>query len=330
VQHDDMTRRWLVSLVLAASLPACGGSNPSGAALTMIADGFVRPTQIAEGPPGTLLVAQLNGDETQARGQVLALDLGTRSRRVLLDGLDKPTGVLWQNGRLWVMVRRSLISAPWAGGPAVPGPITVELAELPYNGRSEGTLTALTDGEFLYDTSGSADSVGVVAGSGTLWRFDPVHHSSTAVAVHAKHAYAHAALADGRIITTEVGDATIAPVEELNVLPVASTPADLGWPACPGDRDCPGITRPLALFAPHATPTGIALVGTHAYVALFNTGELRDVPLAGWSAGAAPVTSTVIARELKGPYTVLARPDGVLWISEHFTGRIVAIRRPGT
>lgn len=154
----------------------------------MIADGFIGPTQITDGPDSVVLVAQLAGEEAAATGQVLALDVDSGQRRVLLTGLDKPTGVLWQNGALWVMVRRGLVRAEWPGGDAAAGPVEVVLDDLPNNGRSEGTLTALDDGRFLYETTGGLVDGKVVDGSGTLWAFDPATRLSTPVATAVKNA----------------------------------------------------------------------------------------------------------------------------------------------
>ena len=44
---------------------------------TVVVDGLDHPTQIADGPDGTLLVAQLAGGEGDGTGEVLAVDLTT-------------------------------------------------------------------------------------------------------------------------------------------------------------------------------------------------------------------------------------------------------------
>ena len=333
----------VASVQSTASGASTSADAPPGGA-TVVADGFDGPTQIVDGPPGTLLVAQLAGEEEAKTGEVVAVDLATNSRTVLVNGLDKPTGVLWQDGRLWVMVRRGLISAAWAGPDAEVGPVEVALGDLPYNGRSEGTLTGLSDGRLLYDTSGDLDGTGeIVAGSGTLWVYDPQGSTSTPAAFGVKNAYGHAVLTDGRILVTDVGDNIASPpVEELNVIPQlgpkaepADSPVDLGWPQCPGDQQCTGVVTPLATFAKSSTPTGVAVIGSTAYVALFVTGQVVAVPLdasetagsgAGGSIASLPTPGTTVLDGLQGPHTLLARPDGSLWISEHLTGRILSWR----
>ncbi|MCY7300003.1 MAG: hypothetical protein LH616_12415 [Ilumatobacteraceae bacterium] len=294
--------------------------------LTVIVDGLDHPTQFANGPDGTLVIAQLAGGESDESGEVVVVDVVAGTRRTLMTGLDKPTGVLWHDGVLWVMVRRGLVSADWPDAASDVGPTTIVLRDLPFNGRSQGTLTLLDDGRFLYETTGNIIAGTVEEGSGTLWAFDPATNSSKVVATGIKNAYGHALLADGRIVTTDIGDNNAdPPVDELDVLPMGSDPSHLGWPQCPGETDCDGVVRPLALFAPRSTPTSVAVVGDDVYVTLFVTGQLMRVSLAGWTTGDAPREAVEIAHDLAGPHTILARPDGTLWISEHFTGRLVAI-----
>jgi glucose/arabinose dehydrogenase len=326
-----VTRAWIrlaAGFGLIATVAACSnpksGATPKG--FTVVAEGFNGPTQIADGPDGLLLVAQLNGEENAATGQVVVFDPKSKAKRVLLTGLDKPTGVLWQDGMLWVMVHRGLVRARWTKDDNTAGPVEAVLENLAFNGRSEGTLTAVDGGRFLYETTGTLIGDTAEPGSGTLWLFDPSTKTSTPVATGVKNAYAHSLLPDGRIVTTEIGDNIAnAPVEEINIIPL-SPAADLGWPRCAGDQDCPAVIRPTALFPKSSTPTGVAVKGTDIFVTLFVTGQLMRIPLGTWTAGQPPLPSTEVAAGLKGPHTVLARPDGTLWISEHLANRIVSIK----
>jgi glucose/arabinose dehydrogenase len=326
-----VTRAWTRiagCIVAVATVVACGSpkTRSTSKELTVVADGFNGPTQIADGPADLLLVAQLNGEENAATGQVVVFDPKTKAKRVLLMSLDKPTGVLWQDGVLWVMVRRGLVRAPWNKDDNVAGPVETVLDNLPFNGRSEGTLTAVDGGRFLYETSGTLIGDTPEPGSGTLWLFDPKTKTSTPVATGAKNAYAHAVLPDGRLVVTEIGDnVENPPVEEINIIPL-SPAADLGWPRCAGDQDCAAVIRPTALFPKSSTPTGVAVKGNDIFVTLFVTGQLMRIPLGAWTTGQPPQPSTEVATGLKGPHTVLARPDGTLWISEHLANRIVSIK----
>ncbi len=300
---------------------------PTATERTVVVDGLSGPTQFTDGPGTWLLVAQLAGDEDAKTGQVLAVDPVTDKRVVLYENLDKPTGVAWLNGFVWIMERRRLVRGEWRGAGTTPSPLTVMVDDLPFNGRSEGTLTATPDNRILYETTGSISNGEVVEGSGALWVFDPLTKTSSKVATGLKNAYAQVFLPDGRLLTTEIGDnIDAAPVEEVNVLPYSGpqgTSVDAGWPTCPGEKNCTGVVTPIATFDRNTTPTGIAVDGTFAYVALLVTGEIHRLPLT--DAGTGRVKTNVIASGFEGPHTILHRPDGALWISEHFADRIVAL-----
>jgi glucose/arabinose dehydrogenase len=226
----------------------------------------------------------------------------------------------------------------------------VLLEDLPYNGRSEGTLTVLADGRMLYETTGSlvgqtADTGTVQPGSGTLFSIDLARLPSqladnngralspdeqAVVATGTKHAYSHATYQD-RLLVTEIGDGPgLAPPDELNsiALAPAATAPDLGWPRCPSDRPpskpgCSSTVDPIAVFPRDSTPTSVVVIGDDAYVALFVTGTVVRVPLKGWKPGDPPVRTETVITGLEGPHSLLAEPDGSLLVSEHLAGRIV-------
>ena len=309
---------------------ADGTADDAGrpAGTTVVVDDLEGPTQIGEGPDGRLLVAQLNGPEGQPTGQVLEVDVGSGERRVLLEGLDTPTGVLWLDGRLWVMLRRSLVSAEW-DGEGEPSATQVVLDDLPFNGRSEGTLTALADGRILYETSGAIRDGEVVEGSGVLWALDPDTGDPEPFATGLKNAYAHTVMADGSVLVTEVGDNVAdPPPDELHLFEGASAgdAPDGGWPDCPPPQQCPGVTPSLATFPAGQTPTGVAALGDRAVVALFVPGSLVEVDIGAWAPGEEPRSTRQILEGLDGPHTVLARDDGELWVSEHNAGRVLSFR----
>jgi glucose/arabinose dehydrogenase len=308
--------------------------------VAVVASGFDGPTQIAEGPGGTLLVAQLAGDEEAGTGQVVAFDQRTGEHRVVLDGLSVPTGVLLHDDVLWVMVRTGLLRATWPAGADRPGPTEAVLDDLPSNGRSEGTLTPTGDGRFLYETSGTLEEGEVEPGGGTLWVLDPASGTSTPMATGLKNAYAQALTPDGRVLTTDVGDSRRdPPVDEVNLLgpvPAAGAPStgalDAGWPDCRGDETsdtdaaCEGTVEPMAILPVGSTPTGMAVVGDEVWVALFTEGRIVAVPLDA-RGGPAPMEDLVtVVDGLDGPHTLLVRGDRTVWVSEHGAGRILALR----
>jgi glucose/arabinose dehydrogenase len=295
----------------------------------IIVDDLRGPTQFVDGPGDWLLVAQINGDEDAKTGQIIAVNLRTKRRVVLFEGLDKPTGVAWLNSEVWIMERRQLVRAEWRGEGTTPGPIEVLVSDLPFNGRSEGTLTVTPDRRLLYETTGAIQDGKVVKGSGTLWAFDPSSKTSSPVAIGLKNAYAHTFLPDGRLATVEIGDnITDPPVEELNVLAYSGPDGpvvQMGWPTCPGDTTCPGVASPLTTFPVHSTPSGITADQQYAYISLFVTGEIQRVSLNGPRTNAPQRT---VASDLAGPHTVMLRPDGDIWVSEHLAGRITAVKVP--
>jgi glucose/arabinose dehydrogenase len=311
--------------------PAVSEAQPK-----VIAEGLEGPTQFVVSPDGKfVLVAQLNGDEEAKTGQVLRIDLPSKKKTVLWDRLDKPTGLaltMTTKGAMsvWVMQKRSLWTAPYAPSLKSQDKLFKVLSDLPFNGRSEGTLTPTPDGHLLYETTGNIDGAGkVVKGSGTLWSFNPIKLSSTVVATGLKNSYAHVILPDGRALITEIGDnVTNAPVEELNIVsldPKVTKIQNAGWPTCPGEKTCKGVTTPIATFAPKSTPTGVAIDTTYAYVSLFVPGEIYRVPLKS-AATSAKNEPELIVNQLQGPHTIVRRPDGALWITEHFSGRIVSVK----
>jgi glucose/arabinose dehydrogenase len=297
-------------------------------------DGLVGPTQVIDGPEDVLVVAQINGDEEQREGQVVAIDTATKKQRLLLSQLDKPTGVAWIDNTLWVMVRRGLVKAAW-DGVNEPGPIETVLRDLPFNGRSEGTLTPMSDGSLLYETSGTLDpkSPGTaLTGSGQLRRYDPKTGASTVVAIGSKNSYARVLLADGRLAVTEIGDGPGSPPpDEVNIITIPKPdepPADLGWPSCPSDAAaeaaCANVVAPIAVFPPSSTPIGLVVSGDDLYVALWNDGRIVRVPMNSPVSSQATNSETAVDA-LAGPHTLFRSRNGTIYLTEVLKGRIVTL-----
>ncbi len=273
----------------------------------VLIDGLATPTQFVRLNETQMLIAQLNGDENDKHGQVLVVDQITKKKRVLINDLDKPTGVAYLDGTIWIMVKRGLIKASWDGTSAKPQAIQQVLSDLPFNGRSEGTLTPLADGRLLYETSGNTIGETVEAASGNLWAYNPETKTSTMVATGLKNAYAHTVMKDGRILATEIsGENSNPPPDAVVVVePNQATPPNFGWPTCRPDAHddsrCATVTKPLVTLPKNSTPTGIAAIGNKVYVALWVTGDIVQIDLN------APQTKTVpVAFGLTNPHTVIA------------------------
>jgi glucose/arabinose dehydrogenase len=305
---------------------------PDGYAVETVVEGLHGPTQIIEGPDDRLWVAQLAGGEDAGDGQVVAVD-ADGEQEVLLEGLAKPTGLAVLDGAVWVMLERDLIRAPLDG--AVPGEPETVLADLPYNGRSNGTLTVTDRGTLLFDTSGALRDGEVVTDSGVLWELHPADPTEPArVATGFKHAYAHA-LAGGDIYTTEIGDGTYdgqVPPDEVHRV---ERGGDHGWPRCLGDQEpvaehdgtadgCRETVAPVAVLPERSTPTGIAVAPWDEHtllVALWGRAEVvqidRDAPDVQ--------RARPFAGGFRQPQHLLVSGDAVL-VSDHATGAVHALR----
>jgi glucose/arabinose dehydrogenase len=173
------------------------------------------------------------------------------------------------------------------------------LTDLPYNGRSQGTLTVTLDGTLLFTTTGAIAGGEVVAGSGMLWELDPEHPDAPAPYAEGFHnAYAHAVDGDGQVWATEINDGgydgEVGP-EELNAVEPGG---DHGWPRCIGDRQpvdehggsaeaCADTEPPAATFPAHASPTSVAVSPwrpDELIVALGETGEVLTLSVDGGGA----------------------------------------------
>jgi glucose/arabinose dehydrogenase len=326
-------------------LVGCGRGGPSDAAEPVgvdVVDGFVvevivddldGPTQFALLPDGDLVVAELNGGERDGTGRIVRVsgaDPGDRT--VLLDGLATPTGVAVESGLLWVMEQRRLTVGPLAD----PSERTVVADELAFNGRSEGTLTAVDGGGVLFDTSGRRDGDALAAGSGTLWFQASPDAARVEVATGFKHAYAHVVDDDGQLWSTEMADGTVdgrVPPDELVRVRRGD---DFGYPRCVGDGvpavefgatadECDGTPPSHALFEPGATPTSVAVAPwdrDQLLVALWNRGRVVAVPR---SPTGRPHRGIDVVVGLDSPQHLVGDAERLL-VGDFSAGRILAVR----
>ncbi len=329
----------LVLLLLLVSA-GCAGTGPSDDAeartleASVIHDGLVGPTQLLVPDDSTFIVAVINGGENDVRGRVLQIDRTTGEETVLLDGLDKPTGIALLDGDLWLMERDRLTRGPIGGERIV---IADDLAN---NGRSEGTLTVTPAGSLLYDTSGSKRGNDVVDGSGRLFEVDPATNSISEVASGFKHAYAHVFDGDD-LWSVEMTDGQFdgSPAPDELVRVVAG--ADHGWPRCVGNNravaefggdeaSCASVPASHAVFGVAATPTAV-IVSPFArgefLVALWREGVVVSVPTAE---ALTPHEPTTVLTGLDNPQHLVVGPDGdggeIVYLTEFGTGSILEIR----
>lgn len=333
--------RLLASAAVAAAalVTGCGDDGPDderttadGLAVVPVAEGLAGPTQIVAAADDVVLVAELNGGEDAGTGRIVRFDLDRPDERdVLVDGLLTPTGLAVDGGLLWIMEQRTLSVSPLDD----PGDRTTVLDGLPYNGRSEGTLTAVDGGGILYDTSGSRRGDQLVEGSGVLWYLAGPDAEPEPFATGFKHAYAHAPVGDGRWFVTEISDGTLDGEPPPDELVVAAAGDDFGYPRCIGDRvpvreldatevDCAATPRSHALLPPRSTPTSVAVPPWDpetVLVALWSTGELVAVPA---EPAPDPHPPEVVLDGLERPQHLLVVGDRLL-LTEFAGGRVLEI-----
>ncbi len=317
-----------------------GVEVPDGFVVEEVVTGLDRPSQIALAPDGRLLVAQLAGGERDGTGQVVTVDLDVERRGddpvdgphdVLLDDLVVPTGVAVFDDELWVMEQRTLSRGPLDGGDR-----EIVTDDLPFNGRSEGTLTTTPDGRLLWNTSGDREGDAAADGSGRLFAIDAAGGAES-IASGLKHAYAHVVGPDGTLWVTEIGDGTYDGAPPPDELVAVTDGDDFGWPRCIGDRTpvaeyggtaarCASTPRSHALFPPRSTPTSVAIAPWDdevLLVALWVDGAVVAVPVAP---GDEPHDGEPFLTGIEHPQHLLADGDRLL-VVDHDGGRVLAVRR---
>ena len=309
--------------------------------------GLSRPTQMIWGPDGRVWIAQLYKEESDNVGQVVAVDLEAGgAKEILLEELNKPTGIAVLDNALWIAEESQLLRADLDENLKPQAPEVI-LSDMPNNGRSNGTLTVSPEGFLIYETSGRRSGNEASEGSGILWALDPANpENPTILATGLKNAYAHVFDANGRLWVTEIGDGAVTgegfegqPPEELNLIIEG---ANYGWPQCYGNQEpalnregtaeiCARTELPVALFPPQATPTSIVVAPWDDSVLLVTQwlrGEITAVSLSEQD-GRFVGTSSPFLTNILNPQHLLPTPDGALLFSEHRSGAIWRISPTG-
>lgn len=316
----------------------------AGFEITTVLTGLSGPTQAAFTDDGRLLVAQINGGENDQTGQIVAVDFAgavgasRTSYEVVIADLDKPTGVAVIGNALWIMERRRLTVGP------LDRPLDRRIVadELPWNGRSEGTLTATATGGLLYNTSGSKRGAVRVNGSGTIFEIEDASltgapYTSRAVATGFKHAYARVVTPDGALFAAEMSDGRFDGSRAVDEIVAVTNGDDGGWPFCVGNNRpvaefadlataCAGVRPSHALFDAGATPTSLAIAPWDPdllVVTLWIPGLVVTVPTSEPADGPWPATTFISG--IESPQYLLPNGDELL-IFDHETGTVFAVR----
>lgn len=317
----------------ATPVPATGIDLIDGFRATELLDGLRGPTQIAPVADGRFVIAELNGGENDGEGRVLLVDLDNPAVEpvVLQKGLLKPTGVAVVDDVLWIMEKQTLSTASLEPGTAR----TVVLDDLPFNGRSQGTLTPTGDGGLLYNTSGTRDGSRAAEGSGTLFRIAGAEAPSV-IATGFKHAYAHTFDGQGRLWVTEMSDGRYDDERSMDEIVQVEPGIDAGWPMCVDDNRpveqyggtvelCATPPRSQALFSSGATPTSIAIAPWDAetlVVTLWQSGFVLTVPTT--DNGGDPWRGEAFISGIEHPQHLVADGDRLLLV-DYDGGRIVSV-----
>ncbi|MEM9773699.1 MAG: PQQ-dependent sugar dehydrogenase [Chloroflexota bacterium] len=290
---------------------------PDGFLATALPYDFDRPTQFVV-QNNLLWVAQLAGGENAELGEIVLINMSTGEKSIVIDGLDKPTGLAVINQTVWVAERDSISKIDLIS--SIPSKEVI-LSNLPNNGRSNGTLTVLPSGEIMYETSGNRTDID----SGKLWALNPADGSVRVLASGLKGAYAHTITPNGQIWFTEVVDGSLQGVpypDEINLLEEG---ADYGWPECYGRElagtDCEGVKPALTTFDAGSTPTGIAFspFGDESlFVARWVSGDVVQI-----DTNTGEFTSFVA--NLGNPQHIISLDDGSLMFSDYAAGEIYQV-----
>ena len=350
--------RRLTSAALAAGLllAGCGADDAAtadvdvaqGWTLALVRDDLERPTQLATDGE-TVYVAELSGEEDAGTGRVRDLGgpSGEGTPRLVLDGLLVPTGLaVLAAGGFVVQEGRDVVRYDLRAEPdpmlAPDAARTVLVDDLPWNGRSQGSLTLLDDGRLLHSATHEGEEPDLTPGSGAVY-VSPVDGSSAPqlVAGGFKVPYAAGVGPDGRLWVTDVGDGRVdgqQVVEELHVFDGVDThaPATGGWPLCTGRNvpvaefgadlnHCADLPEPAALFPPRSTPTGLAIgADGRVLVSLFTTPSVRGGVVEVHEDG----TVTDVLRGLETPHDLLALDDGSYLLTTHLGGQLFRLTPP--
>lgn len=345
-------KTWLLAgFFLLLMSTGCQGSQPNhdlgitappGYQVDLFASDLEGPTQIIYGPDERLWLAQLAGSESGGTGQILALDPSNPAQReILVTGLFKPTGIAVIEDSLWIAAGRQLLRAN-LDEDSKPGMPETVLTDLPFNGRSNGTLTVTASGSLLYETSGSRRGNQAVEGSASIWSLDPANPGKPRLlASGMKNAYAHSYDGAGRLWATDIADDPVngePPPDELNLIEAG---ADYGWPACFGDQKpasnyggteaaCARTQPAVATFPPRSTPTSVIPSPWEENVLLVALWGPTDpaVVRVHWIEVDGRPTADEISPFLTGlghPQSLLLLGDGSLLVSDFNNGRVYRV-----
>lgn len=330
--------------LLAAVLAALAAAAPAQAVSTRVTK-VPYPTNLAFDPTGGLWISSSAGG-SQASDGVWYAPKGSRTARHVIRGIHLVLGVAWHGGRLFV----SHAPKPTAGrvssyggwdGRRFSSRRTV-IEKLRIGLHAVNSIAPGPDGRLYVGAGSVADHSGH---PGRVVSVRPDGSGLRREAVGLRNPYGLAFVpGTSRLLVTDHGRDDLGafrPPEELDAFEVGGAVEDFGWPSCwgrGGGSGCGGTVAPLVTFPAHAASSGLATTadwagnGPAAFVAQFGSSfsanptgsDVRIVSL-----GQRP-KERVFASDFRehDPLGAAIGPDGALYVSLFFSGRVVRFGDP--
>ncbi len=361
-------RRWLLLGSLGPGLVATATGTaqemsprlvaPTGFEVMVYAEGLDQPWGHAFGPDGQLYVAEMGA------GRVVRLtdrdgDGRVDSVATVVMGLDRPSGLVWQGADVLVAEPGRVLRLSRAVGPAAQ--LTVVLDGLPADSPAARSLLPAPSGSAFFIAIGASCDV---CQESDRRRAAILRVASGAEAVWARGLHQPLGLAyhpgTGELWATCAGRGGLGaelPPDELNVI---RRGAHYGWPYCYGARiptpeyadrsRCDTTEPPVLTFPAHSTPLGLVFYSAPAFPPAY-WGD-AFVALHGSGSGSTPAGYKVVRVKLEGgrplaledfvtgwvgpggqvhgrPVQPLVGPDGALYVSDDYGGRIWRVSYTG-
>jgi putative membrane-bound dehydrogenase-like protein len=329
-----------------------GITLPSTVSIALFAEGLNYPTALAFDEDGNLYVGINNGIYPyQAVGEIYRLrdtdndGLADESIRFASE-IDRPVGLLFHEGELYLSQRGSLQALADSDGDGVSDQVRTLVSDLPAYGLHHNNSVILGPDGFLYFTLGSTTNNGPEPDplNGTVLRVLPSGGPVEIFASGFRNPFDLAFDKDGNLFATDNGcdpPVCVDAPEELNYIIKGG---DYGFPEYAGTPpDGSGTVAPIATFAPHTSANGMIIYQGEmfpewqgqAFVALFGSylEGFRDVGhrvlRVELTADGDGFVGTVhpFADGFARPLDIAVAPDGAIFIADFEGGTIYRLSR---
>ncbi|HRX87070.1 MAG TPA: PQQ-dependent sugar dehydrogenase [Phycisphaerae bacterium] len=357
-----MNLRTAVALLLTAlALPACADDEalPAGFAVTEYATGLDQPVALAFAPDGRLFIAQRTGDIRVVENGILravpfaTFDVYTVGEGGLLGLAVSPDFA--ETGYVFAFITRTgeeqqIVRVTDVGG--LGGDPVVIRDNLPTNGSNHngGCLRFGPDGALYFaigDNGVSENAQQLTTFAGKLCRINPdgsvpadnplVTPTDTPRAIYAlgfRNPFRFCFAPDGRLFLNDVGSSGDGRREEINLVTAGG---NYGWPevegVAPAGAPADFIDPILTYHDEGSSIAGCAYYATGQFPPAYHdtyfhldyvSQQLYNVPLDGDTA----LSHDLFAQLDGGPVDLLAGPDGALYYTEIYAGRVMRISYP--